>query len=331
MKLRFFYSLLCCLMASISLQAQELNATVTVMANNVSKTDPRAFKVLETSLREFINSRKWTDDSFRPDERLQCSFLITITEELSANQFRGQLTVQASRPVYNASYKTTMVNYQDKNFQFEYTEGLPIDFNENSYTNELTAVIAYYVYVVLGTDYDSFAQSGGNPYFAKAQQIVNVAQSNSADKSWQPQGNTNNRYWLVENLMRQKFKNYREATYSYHRLGLDQMYSDPNAARKAMANAIAMVEKIRSDNPTNMLGQWFINAKSDEIISAFADKQVPPTDKMKVYNAMILLDAANKPSYDKINASTSNSSPANMLNDARQNGMMEDNMFGKGK
>jgi hypothetical protein len=100
--------------------------------------------------------------------------------------------------------------------------------------------------------------------------------------------------------MSQKFKNYREATYSYHRLGLDQMYSDPNAARKAMANAIAMVEKIRSDNPTNMLGQWFINAKSDEIISAFADKQVPPTDKMKVYNAMILLDAANKPSYDKL-------------------------------
>lgn len=311
-------------------QAQEINAVVTVQTPKLQLVDPRTFRVLENDLREFINGRKWTDDSFKPEERVQCSFLITIMEELSTSRFKAQITVQSNRPVYNSSYNTVLFNFQDKSLEFEYVESQAIDFNENTYLNELSAVVGYYVYLILGMDYDSFSPQGGTPYFMRAQQIINSAQNKSPDKSWVPQGVTRNRYWTIENLLSNKFKNYRQATYTYHRLGLDEMYADPNAARTAIANAIAMVEKARADNPTSILSEIFVNAKGDEIVSIFADKQVPPPDKMKAYNSMMALDAANKSTYDKINSSLKDASPSNMAKNANQNGMPDMGMPGGG-
>lgn len=329
MKLRFFWLISCLVAALSSLQAQEVKATVTIQTPNLRLVDPRTFKVLETNLREFINGRKWTDDNFKPEERLDCSFLITIMNEISSSRFSAQITVQSNRPVFNSSYRTTLLNYQDKSFEFEYVEGQNIDFNENNYTSDLSSVVAYYVYMMLGMDYDSFAMQGGTPFFQKAQDVVNAAQNKSPDKSWQPQGSVRNRYWLVENILNAKFRNYRQATYLYHRLGLDEMYKDPNNARTSMAGAISMIEKVRLENPMSMLSDLFLTAKSDEIVSAFSDKQVPPTDKMKVYNAMVSLDAANKSTYDKINSNIQNASPENTLKDAQQRDMMMD-MNGNG-
>lgn len=334
MKNRLLLWIIACLLGTISLQAQEVNATVTVQTPKLQLVDPKTFRVLENDLREFVNSRKWTDDSFKPEERLQCTFLITIIEELSASRFKAQITVQSNRPVFNASYNTVMFNFQDKSLEFDYVEAQAIDFNENNYLNELSSVVSYYIYLMLGMDYDSFSPQGGTPLFLKAQQIVNSAQNKSPDKSWLPQGVTRNRYWTVENLLSNKFKNYRQATYTYHRLGLDEMYNDPNTARTAITNALAMIEKTRADNPTSILSELFISAKGDEIVSMFADAQVPPPDKMRAYNAMMALDAANKSTYDKINSNIKNASPDNMLKGMDHNNGMPDmggGKFGRGQ
>lgn len=303
-----------------ALQAQEVRATVSIQTPKLSNSDPRIFKTLENDLRDFINNRKWTDDGFKLEERVECSFLLTVTNETGTGHFNAQLTVQSNRPVYKSAYNTVLFNYQDKMLEFDYIEFKALNFNENTYNDELTATIAYYVYIVLGMDYDSFSPNGGTPFYNKAQQIVNNAQASSASKSWQPQGTNRNRYWLIENLANSKYARFRQAYYDYHRMGLDRMYEQSSEAFQSINAAVSNIQKLNQDNPTMMLPDIFVNAKSDEIVSIFKDAQVAPPDKMKAYNAMVSLDGSNKSKYDAINTALKNSTPDGMRN------MMQDQM-----
>lgn len=300
--IRQFVLFLCFLsITAISALAQEIKATVSIQTPNLQTVDPRVFKTLENDLRDFLNGRKWTDDVYKLEERIQCSFVLTITSELSPSSFSAQLTVQSNRPVYNTTYNSVLFNYMEKSITFDYTEFQPLDFNENAFNSDLTSLFAYYIYVILGFDYDTFAPFGGTPYFSKAQQIVANAQTKSKDKSWQPQGTNRNRYWLVENLLNNKFRPFRQAYYNYHRLGLDKMYENINEARLSLTATLPLFEKINTDNPNTMLPDLFVTAKSSELVQIFSDGTVPPTDKMKAINVLSNIDPANREKYEAIN------------------------------
>lgn len=285
------------------LSAQELNAKVVVQTPKLQLTDPKVFKTLENDITEFLNTRKWTNDVYQTQERIECSFLISITEELAANRFNAQIIIQSNRPVYNSSYNSVMLNYQDKNWTFEYTEFQPLEYNDNAYLSELTAILAYYSYIILGLDYDSFSQEGGNPYFLRAQSIVNNAQNaRNKSKGWTAFDGNQNRYWLIDNLMSNKFKNLRKAYYDYHLNGLDMLSSDQKKARTALNNALKLIQQVNQNTPNSMIVDVFVRAKSDEILNIFASDEVAPPEKSRAYSAMIKIDPANKAKYKDISS-----------------------------
>ncbi len=293
---------LCCLGVSYTTQAQELNATVNVEAIKLQTADSKIFKTFENDVREFLNGRKWTDDSFKPEERIECNFQFTITEELSSNRFRAQVSIQSSRPVFKSAYESMMFNHNDKLVEFEYVEYQPIDYNDNTFTNDLGSILAYYAYVIIAYDYDSFAKNGGTPYWTKAQTVVNNAQ-NSQIKGWQAFDGTRNRYWLVENLLDSRHRAMRTAFYNYHRLGLDMMQESVGGGRSSVKSAIKAIEGVHNDIPNSMAVDVFLMAKKDEVIGIFGDGKVAPTEKMLVLNSMSKMDPSNASQYSKINNS----------------------------
>ncbi len=283
--------------------AQELNAQVIVQTPKLNTVDPKIFRTLEQDLKEFINNRKWTDDAFALEERIECSFLINITDELSPTRFRAQAIIQSSRPVYNSNYNTILFNHQDKTWDFEYLEYTPLEFNENAYLSELTSLVAYYVYIILGMDYDSFSPKGGEAHFLQAQTIVEQAQNapRAYSKGWNISDGTRNRYFLVENLLSTKFKDLRQVHYNYHRNGLDQMYDEAGKGRKAISNSLSMLDNVNRQNPNTMAPEVFMNGKSEELIKLFADKKVPSRERATAYGLLVKIDPSNVKQYGKIN------------------------------
>lgn len=289
---------------STSLQAQELNAQVNVQTPQLRMTDPKVFETLGNDIKEFYNGRKWSDDIYAVNERINCSFLITISEEISNTRFKGSITIQSSRPVFNSNYESIIINHQDKQIEFDYAEFQPLEFNENAYLSELTSLLAYYAYIIIGYDGETFAPGGGTPMFLKAQNVVNTAQA-SKSKGWQSFDGTRNRYWLVQNLTDTKHKPLRDAYYRYHRQGMDNMFSNPTEARANIISALEMVGETHNNNTNSMAVDLFVTAKGNEITNIFADGSVLPPDKVKVLNVLSRIDGANMPQYNRINASTS--------------------------
>lgn len=319
-KLLFITALLFC--GLLMVQAQELNVQVNVQTPQLRMTDAKVFQTLGNELKEFLNGRKWTDDVYASTERINCSFLLTITEEVSATKFKGTLTIQSSRPVFSSGYESILLNHQDKQIEFEYAEYQPLIYNDNAYLSEITSLMAYYAYIIIGYDNDSFSLNGGTPYFMKAQNVVNTAQA-SKSKGWQSFDGTRNRYWLVQNLLDPKHKPLRDAYYRYHRQGLDNMYADPNTARGNIVSAIEMVGNTHNNNTNSMAVDVFVATKSTEIINIFADNSVLPPDKIKVLNVMSRIDGANMSQYSRINATSGASKSGNMppAMDMRPKGM----------
>ncbi len=302
--------IICCLLilgSRMTTYAQEMNAQVIIQTPKLQVADPKLFKTLETELRNFVNESRWTNENFQVEERVECSFLISIIEEVSQNTFIANITVQSNRPVYNSNYNSMVLNHQDKNIKFSYFEYEPLEFNENGFESELTSVIGYYVYLILGLDFDTFSSMGGNPYYQKAQQVVSYAQSSSSEKGWTPLDyNRVNRYWIVENMLNSKFAPMRQAAYSYHREGLDMMYNDTKSARTKVLNAMVTVQNMQKAQSNSAVVPLFVNAKNQEIISIFSDKEVAFPDKTKAYNAMIAIDPASIQKYQKINTNPNN-------------------------
>jgi hypothetical protein len=285
------------ILSSSILRAQELNCSVQVNSDQIQTSDKKVFETLQTSIFEFMNNRRWTNDQYLNQERIECSILINITERISSDQFKATIQIQSRRPVYKASYNTPIFNFLDNDFEFRYVEFQPLEFNETQFTTNLTSVLAYYAYVVIGMDYDSFSLEGGSPYFQKAQLVVNNAQS-SSEKGWKAYENVRNRYWITENLLNPSFRPLRAAYYKYHRQGFDLMTENKDNARAAITESIEMLRKVQADKPGSVLMQLFFVAKSEEIVSVYT--QAFPDEKNKVVNALNQIDPANANKYAEI-------------------------------
>src|SRR5215471_2682808 len=253
----------------LSSKAQELQAQITIMTDKISsQTDKKQFKTLQAALVNFVNNRKWTNDVFQSSEKIKCSFLITLEQELGDNSYKATLTVQAARPIYNSTYESPIINVQDPNMSFRYVEFQSIDFNENrvqgsdAMTANLTAMLAYYVYIILGMDYDSYSLRGGDPYFQKAWYIVNNAPESRDISGWKQFDGLRNRYFFAENINNSRFALVHDAIYAYYRNGLDHFYENEDAARSGILNCLNSLNRVNTENPNSILIQFFFQGKS---------------------------------------------------------------------
>lgn len=278
--------------------AQELNCLVQV--NVTSKTqlaDQSIFRTLETSLSEFINNKKWTSGTYKPEERIDAVLSINITKELSLSRFEAEATIQCSRPVYNSSYGTPTFMHVDKDFTFEYSEYQPLLFNENIFSDNLTSLIAFYVHIIIGMDHETFSLKGGQDYFLKAQAIVNNAQ-NTSFGGWKPHEGTRNRYWIIENLLNPNYEPLRNVLYKYHRNGLDIMFKDLAPGRKVITECLNSLVEIFEQYPNSMIMHLFFSAKSDELVGIYS--KASPSDKAKAFQLLSKMNAANTNKYKKL-------------------------------
>jgi len=289
---------LACLMAT-TIYAQELNVNVTINTPKLQTADPKVFETLETTIQEFMNNQKWTTDTYEEDERINLEMVMTITEEVSATSFKAELALQSSRPVFGSSYETAMFKHQDKEITFSYEQFQPLEYSNTNYINQLSSIMAFYAYVVIGMDYDSFSQRGGEEYFQLAQDVVNRIPPTvaAAIKGWRSVDGNRNRYWLVENLLTPRMATFRDVIYDYHRQGLDFMHKDAAVGRAVMTQSLERLLDVNKNYPNSMIMQVFANTKSDEIIEIY--KASAPTEKSSVVKVMEKVDPPRASDYRK--------------------------------
>lgn len=251
-------------------EAQELNARVTINHEKVQATNKQVFTTLEKALTDFINTRRWTDATFALNERIDCTFTFIINEMPSDNSFKGEIQIQARRPVYNSSYTTTLLNFRDKQLEFDYVEFEPLEYTENTLENNLTATVVFYIYLVLGLDFDSFAPEGGSPFFQQAMQIVNLAQAQPSWTGWKAFDNNRNRHAVATALTENTAAGFRQFWYTYHRKALDEMAANPDRGRTTLITALPELVTYKSARPTSVVLQMFSDAKLDEIVSIYS-------------------------------------------------------------
>ncbi|MDR0995955.1 MAG: DUF4835 family protein [Tannerella sp.] len=262
---------LCFLLLAPGLRAQELNMTISINSEKVQGTNKQIFSTLQKALTEFVNNRKWTDAHFSTNEKIDCSmtFIVNSYDE-STNAFKTQLQVQARRPVYNSSYSTTTLNFQDAQVDFSYVEFSPLQYAANTLDNNLTATVVYYVYLILGIDFDSFSPRGGTSYFQQAQQIVTMAQSQPAWTGWKAFDSPRNRHAVITAIMEDEAGGLRDMWYNYHRKGLDQMAANPELGRNTIIASLQALDAYYKTRPTSVLLQMFSDAKLAEIVAIYS-------------------------------------------------------------
>ena len=251
------------------IRGQELNAQLVVNADLVNQTNQQIFETLERSLNEFINSQSWTNLEFFPQEKITCSFVLNLTS-YNATKFEGTLQIQSQRTVFDSNYDSPIINYLDKDISFTYQEFQPLFYSPASYESNLVSLISFYTYIILGINADSFQYKGGEPYFEQAQRIVNLSQQSGAF-GWKQNDGNRNRFWLIDTLRSNTFREYRETIYSYHRKGLDMMTKNPIDAKINIMEALLPLDFLYNRRPNAMLLQMFFDAKSDEIVNLFSD------------------------------------------------------------
>ena len=297
-----FFSLLICSIVLQHLFAQELESRVTINSSRVSsEVDKKIFQTLQTGLQNFLNNRKWTNETYQPNERIVCSFLLNIEKSIGTNLFQASLTIQAARPVYNSSYQTPLINHQDDAIAFKYVEFQPIEFNENRVQGtdpmvaNLTAVFAYYAYMIIALDFNSFALRGGDPYFQKAQNIVNNAPENRDINGWRAFDGQRNRYWLIENFTNNRYNLMHDAFYGYYRLGMDHMYENEDEGRTAVLNSLQLINTVNTEIPNTMIVQFFFQGRANELTKIF--KKAAPDEKNKALDILSKVDISNTGLY----------------------------------
>ncbi|MBL7759671.1 MAG: DUF4835 family protein [Sediminibacterium sp.] len=298
---RFLFFLLFSVMG-FAVQAQELKAKVTVLANRVNSTvDKKIFTTLQSQLNNLMNNRKWTPDVFGQQEKMECSFILNIESIVEPNLYKASLTIQAARPVYNASYQAALVNFIDPDVTFRYIEFQPVEFNENRVQGteagaaNLTAVFAYYAYMLIGLDYDSFSPKSGDPFFRKAQHIVNNAPEGRNISGWKVFDGLRNRYWLNENLINSRYNPIHDVIYSYYRSGLDKLVENETEARINLLQTLEKLQTFNKENPNTMILQFFMQGKVQELIGIF--KKGSPMEKDKAVALLSVLDVVNANRY----------------------------------
>ena len=256
------------------IRAQELNAQVIVNSDLVNQTNQQIFKTLERSLNEFLNTQVWTNKELLNQEKITCSFVLNLSN-YNNDLFEATLQVQSQRPIFDTNYDTPIFNFLDRDVVFSYQEFQPLFFNQSSFESNLVSLLSFYVYVIIGLDADTFAENGGSIYYEQALQVVNLAQVTSR-KGWKASDGTRNRFWLIDNLRANTFREYRQALYTYHRSGLDRMTSVPFEGKEAVMKAIQQLEPLFLRRPNAFLLQIFFDAKVEEIVNLF--KEGPKID-----------------------------------------------------
>ena len=291
--------LLILLIASTRLSsvAQELNASVTINATQIQTSDRTIFKDMKMSIEQFLNSRKWTSDEFKTHEKINCNFLITITKMPSIGSFSASVQVRSSRPVFNTNYSTLLLNFADRDWEFEYIESMQMEYNDNTFTSNLTSMLAVYAYLIIGLDYDSFSELGGTPYFQRALQVVNNAQQSNLP-GWQALGSNRSRYFIVENFNNSQMIDLRKAIYAYHRLALDTFDKTPDQSREIILKSLRDIKKVRDINPNSIMVISFFDAKGKELTNIFSDGSIQV--RREAYDIITSIDPSNRASYDKI-------------------------------
>ncbi len=285
------------LLTVIQTQAQELRCRVSVQSNQIQDADKDLFNEMRQTVEEFMNSRVWTNASFEENEKIEMKINIQVTQKISTKNYVASLQIQSNRPCYNSTYTTSMFNHVDERMAFEYEENQSIEFNENSYISNLSSTLAYYAYLVLGIDFDSFSPQGGTLYFQKAQQVVSAASSQENSSEWDTK-DKEGRYWLIENILNSSYSGYRSALYMYNRLGLDAMNEKPEDARKQIIKALEELQKVYRVRPGSMILTIFFYAKKDELIQIFSESQ--PAEKSRAVSLLKKMNPANSTDYDKI-------------------------------
>jgi len=285
------------LLINNQLIAQELRCNISISAQKIQGANRTMFETMQSDLYEFMNNRKWTDHQYSMDERIECSFFINLDEQISSDEFKGSIQVQARRPVFGSSYETILLNIKDNDFHAKYIEYQTLEFNETSNKDNLTNILAYYAYVILGMDYDSFSPEGGTEYFQKAQTIVNNSQ-NAREKGWKAYESERNRYWLVENILNKSYSGFRSCTYQYHRQGLDLMADKAPEGRMAIAESLKSIQKVFRSRPSLYILQVFFDAKSDELVNIFSKSF--PDERNRVTVILNEVDPSNGSKYEKI-------------------------------
>jgi hypothetical protein len=285
---------------SLPLQGQELRCQINVTSSQVQGSNKTVFDAMRKNLYEFVNNKKWTDHVFDEDERIDCSFMFRITDQISTDEFRGSLTVQARRPVYGSAYTTTLLNHQDQDIHFRFAEFETLEFNETAHTSNLVSILAFYINIILGMDYDTFSMEGGSLFYERAEQIVSNA-ANAPETGWKAFESQKNRYWLVENLLNSKYEAFRSMLYNYHRLGLDVMTENPNDGRSVIGEALTDLRKPYRENTQAMIWPVFFTSKADEISNIFSEGF--PDEKARIVQVLKEISPANSSKWDNINKS----------------------------
>lgn len=287
---------------SISLGAQELKCTISINSEQVQGSNKAIFTTLQQSMEEFVNTQRWTNMTFQEKERIECSMMIVV-KSVQDNMFVCEFTCQSRRPVFGTTYTTPTLNIKDANFTFTYQEYDRMEFQPNTFTSNLTALVAYYCYLIIGHDMDSFAKLGGTPYFQVCEDIVTSAQSASLDNAemvgWKAFESNRNRYALTNNLMDEAFKKYRAYYYDYHRHGLDEMVNNVANGRARIAKDIKVLKEAYNARPATYLVGTFLDAKSDELVNIF--KSGTADEKKMVYELLMDIDPTRQDTYENIN------------------------------
>ncbi|MCF0039668.1 type IX secretion system protein PorD [Dyadobacter fanqingshengii] len=263
------------------------------------KTDPQSMAQLQTYMNDFLNNTRWTNDEFGKEEKIKCKLNVNLTRSLNQGNYEGNAQLVVSRPVYNSNYETVLFTYVDKNFTFTYLPNTPLYFNENNYTEELPYILAFYANIALIFDYDSFSKLGGAPYVQKAFNLVNQARNSSPNKrGWDSNGDSRNRYWLVENLMSQQFTPFREGMYKYYRLGLDVATQNPAETRAKVMEVLNTAKEVNQLRPASVVINSFFDSKSDELYRILIEAQ--PEDRAKAYTLLVGLDPTKTQLYQRL-------------------------------
>ncbi|WP_199140836.1 DUF4835 family protein [Pedobacter sp. ASV12] len=278
-------------------QAQELNARVQILAPNISNINKKNLELLQNTIRDFLNNNKWTNDTYLPQERIECNFVITVTNWDGSSGYSAEAQIQSSRPVFGSSYYSTLLNINDKDFDFNYNDGQSLDFSDQNFIGNLSSLLGYYAYTIIGIDKDSFSRLAGTPFFLKAQNVLNVAQT-SGNKGWKAFDGLRNRYWLNENLLNNVFKELRVFIYDYHRNGLDKLQDNVADGAKAILGFLPALQQMDKQKLGSIFPNVYFASKAEEITNVLAN--CLPPDKIKAYNLLSDIDPANIGKYEAL-------------------------------
>ena len=286
---------------SFSADSQELLCNVQVNSNQVQTSDRKIFQTLQTAIYEFVNNTEWTNTVINNEERIECTILINIKERISSDEFKASIQIQSTRPIYGTSYKSTLFNYIDNNFRFKYLEFQALEYSESTHLSNLTSVLAFYVNIILGLDFDTYSEYGGMEYFVKAQTIVNNCQ-NTAEIGWKAFENDKNRYWMAHDFLESRYINVHEVMYRYHRLGMDKLGEEPDDARFEITESLEELRKVYRENPSAFILKLFFDAKSNEIIKIYSEAY--PNEQARIIKTLVEIDPTNSSKYQVITESS---------------------------